>query len=207
MSNIKYKNHIIDNARLMAEWDWEENERNNLNPRKLTPGSGKEASWICTKGHKWVTSIYHRARRGQNCPYCSNQKTLSGYNDLQSQRPDLMAEWDYETNTIDPSTVAVKSNKPANWICPKGHRYTKAISKRVYGEGCPECAKGRGTSFPEQCFFFYTKKCYPDAVNSYRDIFDNRLEGDIYILSRNTGIEYDGLYWHDESALSREGKT
>jgi len=206
MSNIKYKNHIIENARLMAEWDWEENGKSNLDPQKLTPGSGKEAHWICPKGHKWTASIYHRARRGQSCPYCSNQRVLSGYNDLQSQRPDLMDEWDYETNIIDPSTVAVKSNKPANWICPKGHKYTKAIYKRVNGEGCPNCAKGRGSSFPEQCFFFYTKKCYPDAVNSYKELFDNGMELDIYIPSIRTGIEYDGIFWHDKNALPREEK-
>ena len=118
----------------------------------------------------------------------------------------LMTEWDYETNIIDPSTVAVKSNKLANWICPKGHKYTKVISKRIYGEGCPNCIRARGTSFPEQCFFFYTKKCYPDAVNSYKELFDNGMELDIYIPSIRTGIEYDGIFWHDNNALPREEK-
>ena len=206
MSNIRYKNHIIENARLMAEWDWEENERCNLDPYKLTPGSGKKANWICPKGHKWITSIYHRAIRGSNCPYCANQKILPGYNDLQSLRPDLMVEWDFELNTLDPSAVAAKSNKVARWVCPKGHKYSKAISKRAIGESCPTCASARRTSFPEQCFFFYTKKCYPDAVNSYKEMFDNGMELDIYIPSIRTGIEYDGIFWHDKNALPREEK-
>lgn len=191
---------------LMAEWDWEENNKINLDPQKLTLGSGKRAHWICSKGHKWTIPIDNRVSRGSNCPYCSNKKVLVGYNDLKSQRPDLMSEWDYEANTIDPSKVTAGSNKDAFWICPKGHKYTKAIVSRASGSGCPTCAKGLATSFPEQCFYFYIKKIYPDAVNSYREIFDNGMELDIYIPSIKTGIEYDGVFWHDQDALPREEK-
>ncbi len=200
------KAYVIDNARLMTEWDWEENEKCNLDPRKLTLGSGKKANWICSNGHKWATSICCRVGRGTNCPYCSNKKVMSGYNDLQSQCPDLMVDWDYEANTIDPSMVAVKSNKVAAWVCPKGHHYNKAIYKRVSGEGCPACSHALRTSFPEQCFFFYIKKVYPDAVNSYREIFDNGMELDIFIPSIKTGVEYDGVFWHTQSGLAREEK-
>lgn len=204
--NVANKEYIINNARLMAEWDWAENEKCNLDPQKLTPGSGKKASWICSKGHRWATSIYSRTTKGTNCPYCSNKKILAGYNDLQSQRPDLVEDWDYEENTIDPSAVAVKSNKIAAWICPKGHKYHKEISRRASGEGCPVCSRALRTSFPEQCFFFYTRKVYPDAISSYRDVFSNGMELDIYIPSIKTGIEYDGVFWHDKTSLLREEK-
>ena len=199
-------NYIFDNAHLMSEWDWEENERCNLDPHKLTLGSGKKAKWICSKKHKWIASIYDRVGKGTNCPYCSNKRILPGYNDLQSLRPDLMADWDYETNIIDPSSIAVKSNQVVNWICKKGHHYSKAVYKRTAGEGCPACAHALRTSFPEQCFFFYVKAVFPDAINSYREIFDNSMELDIYIPSIKTGIEYDGVFWHDKSALAREEK-
>ncbi len=191
---------------LVKEWDWEENEKHNINPYNVTVGSGKKVSWICPEGHKWITSVYHRTKRGTNCPYCSNKKILAGYNDLQSQRTDLMDEWDWEENIVDPSTVAVKSNKVAHWICPKGHKYTKLIYQRVEGQGCPICAHGLGTSFPEQCYFYYTKKVFPDAINRYRDIFDNGMELDIYIPSIRTGVEYDGIFWHDENVIPREEK-
>lgn len=190
----------------MSEWDWEENNKNNLSPYTLSCGSGKKVSWKCSKGHKWITSIYHRKIRGQNCPYCSNKKVLSGYNDLKSQKPELIKEWDFDLNTIEPSTVACKSNKVVHWICPKGHKYTKTIYKRFSGEGCPTCSRAMRTSFPEQCFFYYIKKIYPDAINSYKDIFDNRMELDIYIPSIKTGIEYDGIFWHDSKGLTREHK-
>lgn len=200
------KTHVIDIPRLMAEWAWEENEERGLNPERLTLGSGKRAIWVCSEGHKWEVDIYHRARRGSNCPYCLNKKILPGYNDLQSQRPDLMTEWDFEDNTLDPSQVSLKSNKVAAWICPKGHKYKKAIYSRTSGEGCSICTRALKTSFPEQCFYYYTKKCYPDAINGYRGPFTNRMELDIFIPSINTGIEYDGVFWHDHNAQAREEK-
>ena len=190
----------------MSEWDWKENNKRGLDPRKLTLGSGKKAYWICPKGHEWDTAICHRTERGSSCPYCSNKRVLVGYNDLQSQRPDLMKEWDFDANYIDPSAVVVGSNKKVAWVCPKGHKYTKMIYLRASGSGCPICAKGRGTSFPEKCFFYYTKKIFPDTINRYKDIFDNGMELDIYIPYIKTGIEYDGVYWHDQNALEREEK-
>jgi rubrerythrin len=115
-------------------------------------------------------------------------------------------EWDFETNIIDPSEIVVGSNKSANWICPKGHKYSMVILRRSEGSGCNICRLALRTSFPEQCFFFYTKKVYPDAVNSYREIFENRMELDIYIPSIRTGIEYDGVFWHDEHSIANEQK-
>ncbi len=54
----RYSEHIISNAKLMAEWDWKENEKEGINPYKLTLGSNKKASWICPKGHKYTKEIY-----------------------------------------------------------------------------------------------------------------------------------------------------
>lgn len=203
----RHTEYIISDARLMSEWNWEENDKRGLDPNKLTLGSGKKANWICSKGHDWDADIYHRVGRGSNCPYCANQKVWPGYNDLKSQCPELMAEWDFETNAFNPAEVVVGSNKLANWICPKGHKYSKSIYRRaVGGEGCKICSHARRTSFPEQCFFFYTRKVYPDAINGYKDIFENQMELDIYIPSIKTGIEYDGVFWHDNQTISKEKK-
>jgi len=38
----KEREYIINNAYLMKEWDWEENKKRNLDPAKLTTGSGKK---------------------------------------------------------------------------------------------------------------------------------------------------------------------
>ena len=55
MAKQKRKQYVSDNARLMAEWDWENNI--NLDPTQLTVGSGKKAWWKCSKGHQWEATI------------------------------------------------------------------------------------------------------------------------------------------------------
>ena len=44
MAEDKKKKYVSDYTHLMEEWDWEKNERENLDPQKLTYGSVKLAS-------------------------------------------------------------------------------------------------------------------------------------------------------------------
>ena len=63
------KLYIIADKLLMDEWDYEANQA--LDPKILTRGSNKKASWKCSKCfHKWKTSIYHRAIKETGCPNC-----------------------------------------------------------------------------------------------------------------------------------------
>ena len=63
---------------LMKEWDWEENNENNISPDTLSQGSHKQANWICSRGHKWQAAIYSRTTTNRNCPYC-NKELRSSY--------------------------------------------------------------------------------------------------------------------------------
>ena len=123
--------------------------------------------------------------------------------------PSLMSEWDFEKNNesgIDPCLLGAQSNTYAFWRCKYGHSWKAKINNRYNGRGCPECSKRLKTSFPEQAVFFYIKKKFPDAINSYKDIFKNGMELDVYIPSMKTGIEYDGLAWHKNDSLEKERK-
>ena len=46
MAEKKEKQHVSDNAHLMDEWDWEENNKIKLYPDKVTHGSTKTANWM-----------------------------------------------------------------------------------------------------------------------------------------------------------------
>ena len=87
------KKYIIDNAELMAEWNWDKNNELGLMPHKLTCGSGVKIWWKCLKGHEWSASIINRSKHGSNCPYCSGRKPILGENDLESTNPTLSSEW------------------------------------------------------------------------------------------------------------------
>lgn len=135
---------------LADEWDYEKN--GTLKPTELTLGSGKKVWWKCSKGHSWEAAIYNRSV-GKGCPYCINQKTWTGYNDLATLRPDLINEWDYEKNQkltakngcdiSTPDKVNPGSNYKVWWKCSVcGNSWQSLISNRAkLNSGCPECSK------------------------------------------------------------------
>ena len=65
-NNIKYLFPNIAN-------EWHPTKNGNLKPEDVTKASGKKVWWRCSKGHEWLTTVYHRGR-GTSCPYCSNIK-------------------------------------------------------------------------------------------------------------------------------------
>ena len=135
------KKYLIDNAELMAEWNWEKNNELKLDPKTLTLGSEKKTGWKCSKGHEWQASIINR-NKGTGCPYCVSQKVLKGYNDLESLNPILAKEWHYEKNfPLLPSQIKSYSSKRMWWTCENGHVYDEIVSNRTRkGYGCPYCS-------------------------------------------------------------------
>ncbi len=132
------KKYVIDNAELMAEWDWERNT--DVAPSQLTLGSNKKVWWKCNKGHEWQASISHR-NNGRRCPYCTGKKVLKGYNDLQTVNPTLAKEWNYEKNNgLTPVDVMSSSGKKVWWKCNKGHEWQASIDHRNRGTSCPYCS-------------------------------------------------------------------
>lgn len=125
---------------IAKEWDYEKND--NLKPSQFYSHSSKRFWWICPKGHSYNTSIAKRAD-GANCPYCSNEKILEGYNDLATTNPEILDEWDYEKNNINavyPNMVSKGCHKKVWWICKKGHEWESLISNRIKGINCPYCS-------------------------------------------------------------------
>ena len=134
------KKYVSDDAQLMSEWDFEKNLE--YSPYKIMLGSGKKIWWKCEKGHSWECTPNSRTNKnGTGCPYCSNHRVISGYNDLYTLRPDLAKEWHQSKNAeISPTQVSVGSNKKAWWICKNGHEYQASIANRNIGYGCPYCS-------------------------------------------------------------------
>ena len=187
---VGFNDLATTNPELAAEWNYEKNGE--LKPTEFTAGSHKKVWWRCSKGHEWEIEIKVRSS-GNNCPYCSNKKTLAGYNDLYTVYPELAAEWS-EKNPISPSEIIRGGDRKYYWKCPLGHKdYLSSVEQRVRGQGCPVCALQSQTSFPEQAIYFYVKKLFPDAINRYT-IEKNEI--DIFIPSRRIGIEYNGYFAH-----------
>lgn len=138
----------------MKEWNYEKNGK--LKPEFFTAFSGKKVWWKCSKGHEWEAAINNR-RAGHNCPYCSNQRLLPGYNDLETTHPELAKEWNYEKNfPLTPQDFITGSNKLVWWKCSKGHEWKASISNRIKG------ASLRGEIKGTQCPYCSNKKVQAD---------------------------------------------
>lgn len=102
------------NPLLCKEWDYTKN--NGLTPNMMTYGSKKKVWWLCHLGHSYDASIQHRNLRGQGCPYCSNRRLLSGYNDLQTVYPRVSKDWHPTKNDyVKPYEVLYGCNDYAWW--------------------------------------------------------------------------------------------
>jgi len=136
------KKYVTDYPHLMEQWDFEKNNALGIDPSKTAHKSNKKVWWLCSKGHSWNDTVSHRTA-GRNCPYCSNHRVLSGYNDLESCCPYLLEEWNYEKN-IDtyPSKLTIGSGKKIWWKCKKcKSEWQASINNRVgKGSGCPYCS-------------------------------------------------------------------
>jgi hypothetical protein len=60
---------------------------------------------------------------------------------LAGRHPDLLREWDWGENAIDPHTVRLRSGRQAAWKCVRcGHSWRTSIVKRTWaGTACPAC--------------------------------------------------------------------
>ncbi|MBR2742254.1 MAG: zinc-ribbon domain-containing protein [Clostridia bacterium] len=182
---------------LVKEWH---PTKNRITPNEVMPGTHKKAWWVCSEGHEWESEIKSRVA-GVGCPYCANKKVLKGFNDLATLNPELAKEWHPSKNgKLTAFDVTPSSGKKVWWICSNGHEFEATVYNRKAGRGCPKCSDRLRTSFPEQAIFYYIKQEFPDAVNSFKDIFNSSMELDIYIPSIKIGIEYDGKLYHSSKS-------
>lgn len=197
---MNIKEYLIDNKKLMKEWDYKKNI--NLNPQKLTKYSNKKAFWICSKcNHNWIASVSTRSK-GHGCPACSGLVATKD-NNLEKVAPNLAKEWHPTKNgNLKPTDVLPYSEKKIWWQCKRGHEWQASVSNRYQGRNCQQCSYELRTSFPEQCLLFYLSKFY--YAESRKKI--SNWEIDIYLPEYNIGIEYDGIAYHKRLNLEDREK-
>ena len=149
MIDKKEKKHIIDDPKLMTEWNWEKNNELGLDPKRLVIGSAKKVFWQCnTCGNIWQTAIRQRTQKNSGCPICAKTKLtqnrlktiLSKKGGIKSDT--LLKEWNYEKNhSLTPNDVTEGSNKKVWWRCSIcGYEWEARISNRNHGRNCPVCS-------------------------------------------------------------------
>lgn len=118
--------------------EWHPTKNGTLSPADVTEYSNKKVWWLCSEhGHEWKISVNQK----KNCPYCNNRKSLEGFNDLTTTRPDLITEWHPTKNTdLTPAMVMKGSHRKIWWLCSTcGHEWETSVKNRDKGCGCPKC--------------------------------------------------------------------
>ena len=141
---------------LAAEWA----ERNYpLMPDEVNAKSRRNVWWKCkTCGNEWKSVINARVK-GTVCPVCADRAVLAGYNDLATTDRKLLAEWDYEKNSLLPTQVSRRSMKSVWWKCSLGHSWKAKISDRtIIGEKCTVCEKEYRSVFPGLAVAYYANQ-------------------------------------------------
>ena len=118
--------------------EWHPTRNGNLNPRNVTPGSGKKVWWICISGHEWQAPVYSRSR-GSGCPLC-NKSTSAKNDETIVINTELRREWHLTKNTgLNLRNLPPGFNKKVWWICEEGHEWQATVRSRMRGRGCPTC--------------------------------------------------------------------
>ncbi len=113
--------------------------------------SNKKFKWRCAVagcGHVWVAMPLARRAEKSGCPQCVWKRMSRGrkHPSLAVGRPDMLAEWDEEKNTLLASEVSCGSDKKVWWLCKVcGNSWQASVSARVRaGTGCPKRHKKDG---------------------------------------------------------------
>ena len=173
-------------------------------PLKVTDISyGRSSSklyWQCPSNplHYWL-ALAPDVARGQGCAICANQQILIGVNDLATTHPDIASLWhSIKNGDITPQNVTAGSNQVFWWLCKLGHESRTTVASRSSGSNCGSCTSY--VSKAEQAIFDCVVSLGLQAEQSNRSILGKRRELDIYVPEKKVAIEFNGLYWHSESA-------
>ncbi len=136
---------------------------------ELSSGSTQKILWKCSLGHRFEASALARAQ-GSNCPYCSNQKVLKGFNDMATTHPELAKYLDSEKTGAQADELSGGSGRKFWWKCEKGHSTeATADSRKKNPSSCPVCTNklvvlgvnDMATTHPELAKEFDSEKNFP----------------------------------------------
>lgn len=178
-------------ATLVAEWHPTRNAP--LRPVDVTSGSSRPILWRCrTCETVWTATVYSRARLGTGCPVCVGKAVKAGFNDLQTLRPDLAAQWHPTRNDLRPDQVRPHTSRAVWWLCDScGETWKTSVANRSNGTGCPR----RRFSIAEwELRAELLALGMPAAAGPYR-VF-GRKAVDVAAPAWRIAVEFDGGHWH-----------
>ena len=115
--------------------EWHPTKNGDRRPEHFSAGSSAKLWWLCQqrcevcgKAHEWDTLIKNRTRSGSGCAVCSGYRVCE-CNSLAAKRPDLLLEWDYDSNIkLEPSALGTYSKRKTSWTCATHGAYIAPVT-------------------------------------------------------------------------------
>lgn len=158
-------------------------------------------------GYEWITTE-RSLKSGHGCHVCTNNATISGYNDIETMRPDIVRYFVHKTDT---NKYSPYSNKSVEMKCPVcGHVKIEKIA-RVTTEGfhCPMCSDN--ISYPNKFarnLFNTLYDQYDEYVYEYRPKWAGKYRYDNYFVLKDGTeliVEMDGgQHYSDDSYFNTD---
>ena len=111
----------------------------------LLPSFKLKVAWICpTCNGEYYAPVEDMVNGLAECPYCSNQKPLAGFNTLKALYPEI-AEHLSPNNDFTADEILPTRYGSIKWICPTcGGEYSASVEDMVNGLAeCPYCNNQR----------------------------------------------------------------
>lgn len=158
-------------------------------------GMHKKVCIICPEhGEFYQTPSKHII--GQGCKKCGHSD--NGINKRMTQEEFILRANEVHKNKYDYSKVEYKTSHDKVIIkCPKHGEFEQLPYDHLHGHGCPSCSNTFSIGEMEIYQYLCSKLGEKNVILHDRTVLNGK-EIDIYIPSKNIGIEYNGLYWHSE---------
>ena len=201
LKEIKRHGSLADHPFLVKEYS----NINILKPEEVPCNYSTHLHWVCSScNNKWSSRISIRLNpknklkkyttcRGKCLSEAAKEenirKSLEKYGSFKKNYPDLMKEFDYEKNIVDPDKVTRFSHQVANWKCNLGHSWPSTFANRSASENnCPKCRNFK-TSRAEIRIYTELKLLFNRIFWSDRS---TKKEIDILLPTYKFAIEIDG---------------
>jgi formylmethanofuran dehydrogenase subunit E len=189
---------VVDDDFLMKYWAA---DLNLDNPALIAIGTEHEYNWYCPNcGEPFKRRVSQMKNGSGLCKGCAHKQATAKHEAMMlansksiAEIPELIADWDYTQNTIDPANLSYGSSKLAKWICRECHKtYPRKIVNQYHSTHlCKECAAKQGNENHRKNMAIYNESV-ADRSNLIALWDWEKNTRDPHDLSAKSGIE---VFW------------
>lgn len=156
---------------------------------------------ICPIHGKFTQSKASHHLDGSGCPHCGKAVGGRAAKDLSNAFKKREEDFIKKAKILNPSydyskVIYTGENKDVIITCPIHGDFEQTPHNHLIGNKCPKCSH-IGFSNQEKEIVDYLKQIYNGTIEENNRTILAGKEIDIYLPEINIGIEYDGMYWHN----------